>query len=117
MAILDDIHLKGKLTGIDFGRELKDRGIPFIFLSAYSNQTILEAAKATEPWFLVKPFQGKDVLVAVDIARYRHENSLETALRREQELMSDLAAIDEEETDPPEKLMKLIIALQSHIPF
>ena len=117
MAILD-IHLKGKLTGIDFGRELKDLGIPFIFLSAYSNQTILEAAKATEPYgFLVKPFRDKDVLVAVDIARYRHENSLETTLRREQQLMSDLATIDEQGTSPPEKLMKLIIALQSHIPF
>ena len=34
MALLD-IHLKGKLTGIDFARELRQEGIPFIYLSAY----------------------------------------------------------------------------------
>jgi DNA-binding NtrC family response regulator len=117
MALLD-IHLKGKLTGIDFARELKDQGIPFIFLSAYSNQTILEAAKATQPYgFLVKPFRDKDVLVAMDIARYRHENSLETALLRENQLITILADIDKDETGPAQRLQKIIISLQSHIPF
>jgi DNA-binding NtrC family response regulator len=117
MALLD-IHLKGKLTGIDFAGELKEQGIPFIFLSAYSNQTILEAAKATQPYgFLVKPFRDKDVLVAMDIARYRHENSLETALRRENQLMSSLAEIDKDESEPGQRLLKIVKKLQSHIPF
>jgi DNA-binding NtrC family response regulator len=116
--VLLDIHLKGKLTGIDFARELKEQGIPFIFLSAYSNQAILEAAKATQPYgFLVKPFRDKDVLVAMDIARYRHENSLETALRRENQLMTTLAAIDRNGSEPGERLLKIVISLQSHIPF
>jgi DNA-binding NtrC family response regulator len=117
MALLD-IHLKGKLTGIDFAHELREQGIPFIFLSAYSNRTILEAAKATQPYgFLVKPFRDKDVLVALDIARYRHVNSLESSLHREQLLINELHIIHSEATAPVEKLMKMIGALQLHVPF
>jgi CheY-like chemotaxis protein len=117
MALLD-IHLKGKLTGIDFAKELKEEGIPFIYLSAYSNQTILEAAKATQPYgFLVKPFRDKDVLVALDIARYRHENNLESSMRREHSLMHTADEIHLGSGKPFEKLLKLVIALQPHIPF
>lgn len=71
--VLLDIQLKGKLNGIDLARELKEAQIAFVYLSANSNQKILEAAKATEPYgFLVKPFREKDVLITLDIAWYRH---------------------------------------------
>src|SRR5436305_1142528 len=44
-----DIFLKGSLTGIHLGNQLKEKGIAFIFLSANSNRDTLELAKATEP--------------------------------------------------------------------
>jgi DNA-binding NtrC family response regulator len=73
---LIDIFLKGNLTGIDLAKYLNERGIPFIYISANSNQKVLEAAKATDPYgFIVKPFREKDLLVAIDIARYRYENN------------------------------------------
>ena len=116
--VLLDINLEGKLTGIDLGRILKEEAIPFIYISAYSNQSILEAANATQPYgFLVKPFREKDVLVALDIARYRYENSLESVLRREQLLIRTLSSIDNETGSPQNKLLKIAMALQSHIPF
>jgi len=72
--ILIDIILKGDLTGIDLARELMTQHIPFLFISANTNQEILEAAKTTNPYgFLVKPFREKDLLVMLDIAFFRHE--------------------------------------------
>lgn len=76
--VLLDIQLKGRLTGIDLATELKEQRIAFVFLSANSSQSILEAAKATQPYgFLVKPFREKDILITLDIAWYRHEHALD----------------------------------------
>lgn len=92
--VLLDIQLKGKLTGIDLARTLRERNIAFVYLSANSNKEILDAAKVTQPYgFLVKPFREKDVMVTLDIAHYLHEHSLESKLRREHMLDDQLAAL------------------------
>jgi len=72
--VLLDIFLKGELTGIDLAGELNKRDIPFVYLSANCNSSVLEMAKVTQPsGFIVKPFREKDLLVTLDIARYRHD--------------------------------------------
>ena len=72
--VILDIFLKGELTGIDLAAELNKKDIPFVYLSANCNTTVLEMAKVTQPsGFIVKPFREKDLLVTLDIARYRHE--------------------------------------------
>ena len=72
--VLLDIFLKGKDTGIDLAFVLGKDNIPFIYVSANSSQQVLEAAKRTSPYgFIVKPFREKDLLVTIDIARYRFE--------------------------------------------
>jgi DNA-binding NtrC family response regulator len=76
--VLLDIYLKGELTGIDLAAELNQSRIPFVYLSANCNRQVLEAAKLTQPYgFLVKPFREKDLLVTLDIARYRYEHQQE----------------------------------------
>lgn len=83
--VLIDIFLKGPLTGIDLAKRLREINIPFVYLSANSDKKTLEAAKATRPYgFLVKPFREKDILVMLEIARYRHEHSPESSDRRTQ---------------------------------
>lgn len=73
--VLVDIYLRGDLTGIDLAAQLNRSDIPFIYLSANCNREVLEAAKLTQPYgFLVKPFREKDLLVTLDIARYRYEH-------------------------------------------
>jgi DNA-binding NtrC family response regulator len=73
--VLVDIFLKGNLTGIDLAGHLNKKSIPFIYISANSNQGVLEAAKTTNPYgFILKPFRERDLLVTIDIARYRHKN-------------------------------------------
>lgn len=116
--VLLDIRLKGKLSGIDIARKLRAENTPFIYLSANANQTILEEAKTTEPYgFLVKPFRKKDLLVALEIAWYLHEHSLESKLRREEQLQRNLTAIANETAEPLQSLHKIAAVMQSHIPF
>lgn len=70
--VLVDIILKGDYSGIDLANELSQQGVPFIFISANTNQRTLEAAKVTRPHgFLVKPFREKDLFIMLDIARYK----------------------------------------------
>ncbi|KQS36200.1 sigma-54 dependent transcriptional regulator [Pedobacter sp. Leaf194] len=74
--VMLDIHLQGTLTGIDLAGELAEMNIGFVYLSANSNKTILDAAKQTRPYgFLVKPFRAKDVLVMLDVAWYLHQHN------------------------------------------
>src|ERR1700743_595740 len=49
-VVLIDIFLKGPLTGINLAHTLAEKNIPFVYLSANSNPSTLEAAKATRPY-------------------------------------------------------------------
>jgi DNA-binding NtrC family response regulator len=74
--VLLDIHLQGKLTGIDLAKVLREKNIGFVFLSANSDKRTLDAAKLTRPYgFLVKPFREKDVLTTLDVAWYLHQEN------------------------------------------
>lgn len=116
--VLLDIHLKESLSGIDLAKDLKESNIGFIFLSANSNQQTLEAAKATEPFgFLVKPYREKDLLVTLDIARYRQEYGLESRIRRESYLLHQFSDIIHENIEWEIKFMNIARAIQSYIPF
>jgi DNA-binding NtrC family response regulator len=116
--VLLDIFLKGKQTGIDLAKRLTEDNIPFVYLSANSNEDVLNAAKATQPYgFLVKPFREKDLLVTLEIARYRHEHSLESRYWKEAELQKNLKHIINSATGWEQKLLKIATILQPHIPF
>jgi two-component system, NtrC family, response regulator HydG len=72
--VLLDIILKGDLTGIDLAWELREINLPFLYISANTNQTTLEAVKETQPYgFMVKPFRERDLIVMLDIAKYRFD--------------------------------------------
>jgi len=116
--VIVDIILEGNLSGIDLARKLRAENIAFVYLSANSNQEILEQAKATEPYgFLVKPFREQDLLITLDIAWYLHTHSLEAKFRREELLQKRLTEIGQETTDAADKLLKVARTLQSFIPF
>jgi DNA-binding NtrC family response regulator len=115
--VLLDIFLKGELTGIDLAKILAAERIPFIYLTANSDQHTLEAAKATQPYgFLVKPYRERDILVALDIANYRYKNQLELIARQEKWLSSLLQNIINGNDNQQEKLMLLVKALEPFMP-
>jgi len=113
-----DIYLSGKLTGIDLAKILVKMNIPFIYVSANSNQSVLRDARMTKPYgFLVKPFREQDVLVTLDVAKYRHENDVETQLQSETVLMEQVMKIFAETISRDEEVARIVTALESHIPF
>lgn len=116
--ILLDIFLQGTKTGIDLAGHLSEMGIPFIYISANTNQAILEAAKATEPYgFLVKPFREKDLLVMLDIAMYRHEQSKKFTTQKNIGLPEQIEQIVGKTDNREEKLKQVATVLQGIIPF
>ncbi|WP_114938398.1 sigma 54-interacting response regulator [Mucilaginibacter endophyticus] len=116
--VLLDIHLQGELTGIDLAKELAEENIAFVYLSANSNQKILEEAKATNPYgFMVKPFREKDVLVSLQIAQYLHEQNMTTKRNNELTLQNSLNDIIGDSTEWDQKLLRIAKALQPHISF
>jgi CheY-like chemotaxis protein len=97
---------------------LKTKRIAFVYLSANSSQQILEEAKATEPYgFLIKPFRTKDLLVALDIAFYRHQHRLDSDVRNQKQLEKNLEVISTIRENEKEKLLQTALAIQSHVPF
>ncbi|WDF79031.1 sigma 54-interacting response regulator [Mucilaginibacter sp. KACC 22773] len=113
-----DIYLSGTLTGIDLAKHLVEMNIPFVYVSANSNQSILEAAKATKPYgFLVKPFREKDVLVTFDIAKYRYEHDIESKILSEIKLQDEVVKILADTGTKEDKGVKIVSAILSQIPF
>ena len=115
--VLLDIFLKGDLTGIDLAKILGSRRIPFIYLTANSDASTLEAAKATQPYgFLVKPYRERDILVALDIASYRYVNQKELVSRQEKWLSNMLQHIMSSPDGRQAKLLSVVKAFEPFIP-
>jgi len=116
--VLLDIFLTGTRTGIELASQLREENIPFIYLSANSNEDVLNAAKATHPnGFLVKPFREKDLLMAIEIARYHYEYGLESKLRKEALFQKQLNLPKNEQADYPQKLLEIAKTIQPLIGF
>jgi len=88
LALLD-IVLKGEADGIETAAQLKELGIPVIFLTAYADAETLSRAKATEPLaYLVKPFDPQDVQITLEIALHYHRLSRERQEALKQQFQS-----------------------------
>ena len=69
--ILMDIELKGAMTGIAAAAQVKQR-VPVIFLTAFSQEPLLDQAKAVGPYgYLIKPVQERELVVTVGTALER----------------------------------------------
>lgn len=78
-VVLMDIMLKGDMDGVEAAREIRERfDVPVVYLTAYSDNKILERAKKTEPFgYIVKPFDEKDLHSSIEIALHRHRKEKE----------------------------------------
>lgn len=91
--IILDIKLQGPLDGIDTAEILNKRfEIPFIFLSAYSDEGIIERAKHVDPFgYIIKPFGSNNLRTTIEMAMHRVEMKsavvkLEMQLRQSEKL-------------------------------
>lgn len=116
--VLLDIFLQDDSMGTDLAPYLQERNIGFIYISANQNQSILEIAKATQPYgFLVKPFKERDLLLMLDIARGKHENNIQFTGQREYALKNQLRALVDGNFAYEQLLEKAPAIFQSVLPF
>lgn len=86
--VLMDIMLKGEIDGIQTAELVKlDNHIPLIFLTAYADNDTLNRAKVTDPYgYIIKPFEERELHIAIEMALYKHESELK--LREKDQWMS-----------------------------
>ena len=67
--------------------------LPVVYLTASSNEEILERAKLTEPHgYLLKPYEDRELHVVLEMALYKHRTERKL-LERERWLTATLASI------------------------
>ncbi|MDK2833886.1 MAG: two-component system, response regulator PdtaR [Methanolobus sp.] len=73
--ILMDVMLKGEMNGVQAIEEIRKKfDIPVIYLTAYSDDEVLERAKLTQPYgYVLKPFEEDDLRAVIEMALYRYQ--------------------------------------------
>lgn len=76
--ILMDIVMPGEKSGIDAAEEIKsEMNVPLIFLTAHTDEKVIESAKKVEPsGFIAKPYKEGELRAAIEIALYEKEMEL-----------------------------------------
>ena len=94
--ILMDIHIMGDMDGIELATMIRrEKRIPVIFLTAYSDDNTLSRAKTAEPFgYLSKSFYYRDIKTTIETALYR--NKMKLQVEEKEELLSlTLKSIEE----------------------
>lgn len=78
-VVLMDIHLAGKLDGIQTAEKLKVIGpAPIIYLTDFDDDATMNRAKHTHPAaYLLKPFKERDLLNAIELAFFNASSGKE----------------------------------------
>jgi PAS domain S-box-containing protein len=76
------------MDGIETARQIRSRfNIPVVYLTAYSDEKILERAKITEPFgYIIKPFNERELRINIEIALYKHK--MERELKESEQWLS-----------------------------
>ena len=91
--VLMDIRLKGDLDGISAAEQIRSKlDIPIIFLTAYADERTLQRAKVSAPYgYVLKPFEERELQIAIEIALYKHRTEAELAKAQRLESLGILA--------------------------
>jgi PAS domain S-box-containing protein len=77
--VLMDIVLQGPMDGIQAAEKIKEEyNIPIIYLTAYSDEKMLDRAKVTAPsGYLLKPFRDRELHSTIEMALFKHDLEME----------------------------------------
>jgi len=89
--VIIDINLGDKKDGIDVAKYIRSKmNIPFIFLTANSDEATVEKAKVTKPnAYIVKPFEKSDLYTAIEIALYNYNDRREPIPEKEKKFLKN----------------------------
>jgi CheY-like chemotaxis protein len=71
--VLMDVKLKGEMDGVEAAEQIQARlGVPVIYMSAFSDWTTIQRAKATRPFaYLLKPVEESHLSSILEMALYQ----------------------------------------------
>ena len=73
---LIDIHLEYNENGLDLATEFSEKKIPFMFITAYDDESTLNQALPLNPLgYLLKPFDDRDLKVALRLAEKKLQSA------------------------------------------
>jgi PAS domain S-box-containing protein len=86
--VLMDIELAGALSGIQTAEIIRQaQDIPIIFLTGYSQESLLEQAKAAAPYgYLIKPVPERELAATLSMVLHRH--ALDCQLKQSREALA-----------------------------
>jgi PAS domain S-box-containing protein len=87
--LLMDIELEGRMDGIEAADRIRSSSsIPIVYLTAYTDEALLQRAKLTEPLgYLVKPYGERELRSTVEMALYK--SRMESRLKESEERLRD----------------------------
>ena len=95
--IIMDINLKGDMDGIEAAKIIRSQlPVQIVYVTAHSEEEILSRAKLTIPnGYIIKPFQDRDLKIAVEMALYAakvdvERRNAEQKLRKSEKDFQDL---------------------------
>ncbi len=90
--VLMDIRLNGPMDGIEAARQIRENlFIPVIFLTAHSDEETLRRAKTAESYgYLLKPFDDRALIAAIEMALYKSNEELIRSKESLEELNTEL---------------------------
>jgi signal transduction histidine kinase len=79
--VLMDITLKGPMDGIEAADLIRmGSDVPVVYLTAHADEHTLSRAKTSQVYgYILKPFEERDVRVAVETALYKHKTEIKLA--------------------------------------
>jgi PAS domain S-box-containing protein len=92
--VVMDIELAGDVNGIEAAERIGFfSDVPVIYLTGYSQESVLARAKTTAPYgYLIKPVPERELAAAIGIALYRR--TLDTQLRESEEKYRNVFAVE-----------------------
>lgn len=86
--IVMDIHLRGKTDGIQAAERIRSfLDVPIVYTTAFADDETLQRAKISEPSaYLLKPYEIRDLQVAIETCAYKHKTDL--AVRKREKWVS-----------------------------
>jgi len=95
--VLMDIRLRGGIDGIAAASAIRERyNVPVVFITAHSDPATIERAKEAAPLgYLIKPFNERDLHVAIEMALHKRTTDRMTHKLLEAERLESLGRMAE----------------------
>ncbi|MEM6524717.1 MAG: sigma 54-interacting transcriptional regulator [Bacteroidota bacterium] len=86
-----DISIQGERSGIKIGELMNHHEIPYIFLTSFSDDSLVKEARKCKPYgYLIKPVNELELKSTIEIAKYRATYGNLTRVEKERQFLLEI---------------------------